>query len=243
MSQTVDHLALLPAYVAAGTAVLVLLADLAVARWGTTLAVAMVGAAATAGTAAVVGRGADRRTFCVTDGCSYLFTGRSALVAALFGLLTLGVLALSVPLLRAALVPPGEYCFLLACSLTGGVVLGAAGDLITLIVAVETLTLPLYVLVASRRTSLAGATAAVTFFVVSVVATAVTLLGAALLYAATGQLHLSRLGPALSDAEPAARLPLAATAVALVALSAIVEVVGHELVGFKHTMRALNKAH
>lgn len=35
--------------------------------------------------------------------------------------------------------------------MTGGVVLGAAGDLITLIVALEALTLPLYVLVGLRR--------------------------------------------------------------------------------------------
>ena len=45
--------------------------------------------------------------------------------------------------------------------MTGGVVLGAAGDLITLIVALETLTLPLYVLVgaapAARRRAADGA--------------------------------------------------------------------------------------
>ncbi len=146
---------------------------------------AVTGAVATAVGAAAVGSGAERRTFCVGADCSYLFDGRAALVAALVALLVLGVLALSGPLLRAGNTPVGEYCFLLACSMTGGVVLGAAGDLITLIVAVEVLTLPLYVLVGLRRGSLASAEAAVTFFVVSVVATTLTLLGAALLYAVT----------------------------------------------------------
>jgi NADH-quinone oxidoreductase subunit N len=218
LTQTVDNVALLPAYLAAGTAVLVLLADLLVARRGVTMAGFAAGALATAVGAVLVGANGDRRTFCVADACSYLATGRAALVGALFALLTLAVLALSVPLMRAGEVPVGEYCFLLACSMTGGVVLGAAGDLITLIVALETLTLPLYVLVGLRRRSVAGAEAAVSFFVVSVVATAVTLLGAALLYAVTGVLHLRPLAAAFAADPGLLDIPLTSAAVALVVL-------------------------
>ncbi|MFI2646618.1 NADH-quinone oxidoreductase subunit N [Micromonospora fulviviridis] len=215
--QSVDNVALLPAYLAAGTAVLVLLVDLLAARAVATVAVAALGAAGTALGAALVGAAGERRTFCVGADCSWLWTGRAALVAVVIALLTLGVLALSGPLLRAGRVPVGEYCFLLACAMTGGVVLGAAGDLITLVVALETLTLPLYVLVGLRRGSLAGAEAAVTFFVVSVVATTVTLLGAALLYAVTGSVHLDRLGAAFgADGERLLDLPLSTVAVALV---------------------------
>ncbi|SBT47938.1 NADH-quinone oxidoreductase subunit N [Micromonospora auratinigra] len=215
--QSVDHVALLPAYLAAGTAVLVLLADLLVARAGVTVAVAAVGSAATALGATLAGAGGERRSFCVGPDCSWVYGGRAALVAVVFALLTLGVLAISGPLLRTGRTPVGEYCFLLACALTGGVVLGAAGDLITLIVAVETLTLPLYVLVGLRRASRAGAEAAVTFFVVSVVATTVTLLGAALLYAVTGRLHLDALGATFAaGADDRLDLPLTTVAVALV---------------------------
>ncbi|MEH0843246.1 proton-conducting transporter membrane subunit [Micromonospora sp. CPCC 205711] len=214
--QSVDNVALLPAYLAAGTAVLVLLADLLLARAGATVAVAAAGAVATAVGAALVGAGDTRRTFCAGADCSWVLDDRAALVAGVFALLTLGVLAISGPLLRPdGTTPVGEYCFLLACSMTGGVVLGAAGDLITLIVALETLTLPLYVLVGLRRGSLASAEAAVTFFVVSVVATTLTLLGAALLYAVTGGLHLGRLGALIGDAPD---LPLLTAAVALVVL-------------------------
>src|SRR5690606_33515743 len=120
----------------------------------------------------------------------------SAVVAVLFGLLTLAVLGLSTGALRH--LPAGEYCFLLAASMTGGVALAYSRDLITLIVAVETLTLPLYALVGLRRRSLDSAHGAVTFFIVSVVAMSVTLLGAALLYAATGAVHLSRIAAALA---------------------------------------------
>jgi NADH-quinone oxidoreductase subunit N len=214
--QNVDSVALLPAYLAAGTALLVLVVDLVLARPRATVAVAALGALATAVGAAVIGAGGERRTFCVGADCSWIFGGRAALVGAVFALLTLGVLGLSTPSLRAGRSPVGEYCFLLACSMTGGVVLGAAGDLITLIVALETLTLPLYVLVGLRRGSLASAEAAVTFFVVSVVATTLTLLGAALLYAVTGGLHLDRLGALLADRPELRDLPLTSAAVALV---------------------------
>ncbi|MFS8477890.1 MAG: proton-conducting transporter membrane subunit, partial [Micromonosporaceae bacterium] len=147
-----------------------------------------------------VGTGPDRPTFCADGvGCSYAGDGTGAVVAVLFAALTLGVLGLSAPALRAGAVPAGEYCFLLACSMTGGVVLGHAGDLITLVVALETLTLPLFLLVGLRRTTLASADGALTFFIVSVVATAVTLLGVALLYAATGAVHFGPLAAALAD--------------------------------------------
>ncbi|MCW6005073.1 NADH-quinone oxidoreductase subunit N [Micromonospora sp. CPCC 205371] len=208
MTQSVDHVALLPAYLAAGTAVLALLTDLFVGRRWVVFAAAALGAAATAASAVIVGRGDDRATFCAGDACSFLSTDRSALVAVLFALLTLGVLGISA---ATRDVPPGEYAFLLACSMTGGVVLGSAGDLITLIVALETLTLPLYVLVGLRRRTVASAEGAVTFFVVSVVATAVTLLGAALLYAAAGRVHFSALATGdLPD------LPLTSVSVVLI---------------------------
>jgi NADH-quinone oxidoreductase subunit N len=143
----------------------------------------------------------------------------------------------------------GEYSFLLACSMTGGVVLAGAADLITLIVALETLTLPLYVLVGLRRRAavaaaapgpavlvavgssssssvpaavapepesashpqpgapaslgsrslVASAEAAVTFLVVSVIATAVSLLGAALIYATTGAVHFGLVAAAFAS--------------------------------------------
>jgi len=199
-----DHVALLPAYLAAATAVAAFLADLiAPGRRSAVAGVTAVGALATGVVAIFVGRGPVRRTFCSAD-CSYVADHRAALVAALFAALTLAVVALSVPVPRL-----GEYYFLLGCAMTGGVVLGYAGDLITLIVALETLTLPLYILVALKRGTV---DAAVTFFIVSVVSTAVALLGAALLYAGTGAVHFGRLVAAL---ETGHRLPLTTAGVVL----------------------------
>src|SRR5262245_7746210 len=218
MVQSVDHVALLPAYLAAGTAVLAFLADLAVARWGAVLGVSVLGAAATAAVAFQVGQGPNRPTFCVPEtlACSYVADDIGALLAMLFALLTVGVLALSAPALRAGTAPAGEYCFLLACSMTGGVVLAYSRDLITLVVALETLTLPLYILVGLRRRTVASAEGAVTFFVVSVVATAITLLGAALLYSLTGAVHFGQLRTALAETEGLRDIPLTGAAVVLV---------------------------
>jgi NADH-quinone oxidoreductase subunit N len=204
----IDQVALLPAYCAAGTALLPFLVDLAVpGRRALVAGATALGTLATGASAVLVGRGPVRQTFCST-GCSLVADHRAALVATLFAALTLVVVALSGVVDR-----PGEYYFLLGCSMTGGVVLGYTRDLVSLIVAVETLTLPLYPLVGLRRRSLASAEGAVTFFVVSVVSTAVTLLGAALLYASTGALHFGQLAAALA-AMP--RTPLVAAGAVLV---------------------------
>ncbi|MGH3682133.1 MAG: NADH-quinone oxidoreductase subunit N, partial [Natronosporangium sp.] len=222
MTQAIDHVALLPGYLAAGTALLALLTDLLLARRAATLAVTAAGAVAVAVAAASVGTGPVRDTFCLSEqatACSLRADPASALVAVLFALLTLGVLGISGYAVRS--LPPGEYCFLLAASMTGGVVLGYSRDLITLVVALETLTLPLYALVGLRRRSVDSAQGAVTFFLVSVVSVAVTLLGAALLYAATGQVHLSTLATALADTVPG-ELTSLATAGAVLVLAGLV---------------------
>jgi NADH-quinone oxidoreductase subunit N len=135
--------------------------------------------------------------------------------AVLFAALTVGVLALSVPSLRLGAAPAGEFCFLLAASMTGGVVIGYSGDLISLIVGLETLTLPLYILVGLRRfapgekVSTAGASASITFFLISVISTAIALLGAALNYAATGAIHLDHLIPGIGPMGPVAQVGVA----------------------------------
>jgi NADH-quinone oxidoreductase subunit N len=212
----IDQIALLPVYMAAATALLAFLVDLVVpGRPGPVLGATMVGTAATAVTAWAVGAGPVRSAFCVPAGCSLVADRTGALVAVLFAGLTLVVLALSVPALRTG-TPPGEFCFLLGVSMTGGVVLGYARDLITLLVALETLTLPLYPLVAARRRHIASAEGAVVFYVVSVVSSAITLMGAAVLYAVTGAVHLGALADALAGQAAVRDLPLTRVAVVLV---------------------------
>ncbi|SDT71481.1 NADH-quinone oxidoreductase subunit N [Actinoplanes derwentensis] len=219
-SQAVDHLALLPLYAAAGTAILALLADLLLARRTATVAATLLGTLAVAVSALAVGPWDS--TFCTTGGCSWVPTWPAAVAAALFAALTAGVLGLSIPALRLGAAPAGEFCFLLACSMTGGVTVAYAGDLLTLIVGLETLTLPLYILVGLRRyapfarPSVRPAEASLTFFLVSVISTAIALLGLALIYVATGAVHLNLLVPA---AAPFAALGSVGSALLVIGLA------------------------
>ncbi|GAA0229211.1 NADH-quinone oxidoreductase subunit N [Cryptosporangium japonicum] len=226
--QSVDHAALAPVYAVVAAAVLALLVDLVLAPGrprSVLLVVGALGPVAAIVAAVVVGTG-HRGTFCTPGGelpggvtvgpsCSFVVDGASVGVTVLGSALALVVLGLSVPVVRDAVVPPGEYVFLLLCSLTGLVVLASARDLLTLLVAVETLTLPVYVLVGLVRRP-ASAEAAVTFFVTSVVATTFTLLGIGLLYGVVGAVHLDRVAAALSARPDARDLPLVGAAALLV---------------------------
>ena len=240
--QSVDHAALAPVYAVVAAAVLALLTDLVLGpgkRWAgaVLLAVGALGPIVAIVAALVVG--SDRRgTFCTPSGvlpgdvrvgpsCSFVVDGASLAVTVLGGALALVVLGLSFPgtvgsRSRDAVVPPGEYVFLLLCSLAGLVVLASARDLLTLLVAVETLTLPVYVLVGSVRRGVDGpgdpasAEAAVTFFVTSVVATTLTLLGIGLLYGVVGAVHFDRVAAALAARPDARDLPLVGAAALLI---------------------------
>jgi NADH-quinone oxidoreductase subunit N len=205
---TIDHVSLLPLYAAAGTPLLVLIAELATGKRAAAAGSVLLGGIATIVCAVL---GSRTPTFCTAANLCSWTPGPVAVVSAVvFAALTVGVLALSLPGLKLSMAPPGEYCFLLASSMAGGVVIGYAGDLITLIVGLETLTLPLYVLVGLRRfaprerVTTSGASASVTFFLISVVSTAIALLGAALNYAATGALHLNRLADGIGPLAPVA---------------------------------------
>jgi NADH-quinone oxidoreductase subunit N len=125
--------------------------------------------------------------------CSYIADS----YAAFFQILVLAALVVVLLLIRSALdsdrLPAGETCFLLLASVSGMVVLASARDLLTLIVALEVVSLPAFVLVGLKRSDPRSAQSALTFFVISVVSTAISLYGMALLYGVTGSLQLSRI--------------------------------------------------
>lgn len=84
--------------------------------------------------------------------------------------------------------PPGEYHFLIASAAAGALLMVTARDLVTLIVALELLSLPSIALVGLRQGDQRAIGASWTFFLVSVVSTAITLMGVSLLYGITGSL-------------------------------------------------------
>jgi NADH-quinone oxidoreductase subunit N len=203
--QSVDWVAVAPPLITAVVALGVLLADLflpgerkRLLGWisiaGLTLALL----------ALIPLRAGDRATFCLgtvpgyhdVAACSYV-ADRFALVFQLLVLAGALLAALiSIHSVETEELPSGEYWFLLLGSAAGAALLPAARDLATLVVALEVVSLPAFALVALRRDG-RGGEAALKFFLSSVTATAVMLLGVSFVYAATGSMHLTRIAAAL----------------------------------------------
>ena len=80
----------------------------------------------------------------------------------------------------------GEFFAFLLLSLTGAMLCAGAGDLVWLFMSLELTSLPTYVLAAMSRRQLAAKEAAVKYFFLGAMASAVFLYGFALIYGATG---------------------------------------------------------
>ncbi|MDH2389611.1 NADH-quinone oxidoreductase subunit N [Streptomyces sp. HNM0663] len=200
--QSVDWLAIAPPTITAAVGLLVLVADLFVSerrRW-------LLGAMAVTGLAAAILslaplRAGDRETFCLTaaaDACSYTADHFALAIQFLVlgGALLTALLSLHETRDR---LPAGEFWFLLLSSAAGAALLPASRDLATLVVALEVASLPAFALVGLKRGDRLSSESALKFFLSSVTATAVTLLGVSFVYAATGSLHLTQIAVELDD--------------------------------------------
>ncbi|MEU8944029.1 NADH-quinone oxidoreductase subunit N [Streptomyces sp. NPDC048489] len=199
MVQSVDWLAIAPPTVTAVAGLVVLVADLflgdgrkALLGW-----VSVAGLAASALLLLPLLDG-DHATFCLsgdTGLCSYT-ADRFTLV---IQLLVLGGALLAALLSVTALkdadrgLPEGEYWFLLLSSAAGAALLPASRDLATLVVALEVASLPAFALVGIKHGDRKSSEAALKFFLSSVTATAVSLMGISFVYATTGTLYLTRI--------------------------------------------------
>ena len=85
----------------------------------------------------------------------------------------------------------GEFYPLLTFGTVGAILLVAAGDLLSLFVALETMSLAVYALTGFRRTSPRSTEAAVKYFLLGSFAAVLLLYGGALLYGATGHTDLA----------------------------------------------------
>jgi NADH-quinone oxidoreductase subunit N len=110
----------------------------------------------------------------------------------------------------------GEYYSLLLGSITGMVMLAEASSLLTLFVAIELLSIPLYVLCASQVKNAASLEAGLKYLVIGSVGSATLLYGLALLYGATGALEFPAISEAIGDTVSVSD-PLLLTGVALAA--------------------------
>jgi NADH-quinone oxidoreductase subunit N len=224
--QQVDWALITPVLAPAIAAVLILVLDAALPRavlaaTGPIVLDVVAGAGLLVGILAVIGLAGDERgTFCTTGdppGCSY------AVEPVTTGLQLVILLAAAVCLLLAIgqrVQPPrAEHHLLLLAATAGAVAVAGARDLATVLVALETASLPVVGLVALRRDG-RGAEAALKLLLTSVVSVALLVLGIAMLYAASGTIYLGPLGAQ----GPLA--PLAPDARALAGLGIVLAVAG-----------------
>jgi len=124
------------------------------------------------------------------------------------------VLLLSVGYLPRLGVEAGEYYALILFATVGMMLMAAGTDLLVIFLALELMSLSLYVLAGTFRTRPEGNEAALKYFLLGAFASGFFLYGIALLYGATGTTNLGRLGATLA-VPGAARDPMILAGLAL----------------------------
>ena len=192
--------ALLPALVVALTAGVVLLLDLLPPRESKDHlgAVALAGVvAALAVTVWLWWRGVETRGFrdmVVLDAFALFF---AVVVSYAAGL----ALLLSIDYIRRQTRQAGEYYALVLFAATGMMLLASATDLIVVFLALELMSLSLYVLAGYFKTRLTSSEASMKYFILGAFASGFLLYGIALLYGATGSTSLDRIAVAVAAAD------------------------------------------
>ena len=143
---------------------------------------------------------------CTDTGVRVLFEGGyvvdsySLVLKAVFIFAGFIALMLSIGYLESDRYYEGEYYFLLVASVLGGVVMASSREFIGLIVALELVSGAAFLLAGWRKADPRSNEAALKFFVVGVLATALTLFGISLIYGLTGSLYFDDIALAASTA-------------------------------------------
>jgi len=191
----IEWLALLPV-IAMGVAGLVVVLEQAMIRTWTHLRVlglvsGLVGAVVTGGLLVWQWRDLDD-----ADGGYTTFAGAIGLdrFAVAIGMIvvvsTILVLLLSFSYVKRTDLPASEYVALILFAATGMLAMSTANDLIVVFVALEVLSIPLYVLAALDRRRLASQEAGFKYFLLGAFSSAIFLFGIALAYGTTGTTRL-----------------------------------------------------
>ncbi len=182
----IDYLALAPEIVIAATAVVVLLADMWIVRKYWTAIIAVVGTTAAAIPLVVlaVSPVGERSLF---EG-SYVVDPFALVMKGVFLMAAYVVLLMSFSYVESDRYYQGEYYFLLLLSILGSLVLASARDLIGLFIGIELVATPMYVLAGFRKGDLKSNEAALKYYLLGVLASAMLLYGSSFVFGLTGEL-------------------------------------------------------
>jgi len=153
----------------------------------------------------------------VSDSYSHIFN-------ILFLLSALFTVFVSLKYLDVDQVQHPEYYVLVLLSALGMMLMSSALDLIVIFIALETLSLGVYVLVGFRRADRRSNEAAMKYFILGSAASAIFLYGTALLYGATGSIHLEQIAGLVQSGDALASTPLFGLAAWLVILGFLFKV-------------------
>ena len=188
---------LAPALIVMGAGCLVLLLDLLPPRASkahlATVALLGVVAALLTSLAAWGGRGRGFRDMVILDNYALFFHVVICYGAAL-------IVLLSIDYLRRSGVESGEYYALVLFSTSGMLLLTSASDLIVVFLAIELMSLSLYVLSGLFKGRRQAGEASMKYFLLGAFASAFLLYGIALLYGATGTTSIDRIAAAAAAA-------------------------------------------
>jgi len=132
-------------------------------------------------------------------------------------LIVVGLLSLAIsgPTIEREGLPRGEYYALLLFAIAGMMLMATATDLLVIFLALEVLSLAVYVLTGIRRDSPKATEAALKYFLLGALSSAFFLYGIAFTYGLTGSTRLDRIGGILA-AQAMAPTPMQLLAVGLV---------------------------
>lgn len=116
------------------------------------------------------------------------FTGFMNLVVLLAAFISV---LLSIDYLKRANIERGEFYALMLISAGGMMLMASANDLIVIFIALELLSIPLYILAAFRHPDLKSEESSMKYFILGAFASAFFVYGAALIYGATGTTNLT----------------------------------------------------
>jgi NADH-quinone oxidoreductase subunit N len=191
----IDYHALAPEIVLSTVVVVVLVLDLLVDETRKYLVTQVAGLGVVAGAVPLLSLAARHGTHSwpMFDG-AYVVDNFSLVLKALFIFTGYIVLLMSTNYIEEGDYYEGEFSFLVLSSLLGMVVMASARDLITIFVALELLSIPAYMLAGWRKRDLRSNEAALKYYLLGVLATAVMLYGMSLIFGFTGTTVLSQIG-------------------------------------------------
>lgn len=195
---TFDWHAFAPEIVLTGTILVVLVADLIRPgrnSWQTSRVAAIGVLAALVPVLTLASDGVNRVAF----GGAYAVDNYALALKGFFLVATYLTILISVDYIGEGDYYQSEYYFLLLTSVLGMTVMASARDLITIFVALETISIPTYVLAGFRKHDRRSNEAGIKYYVIGALSSALMLYGMSFVYGATGSTLLSTINASLAD--------------------------------------------